>query len=67
MAVFVNFSVKKTAIPILIFFATDLHGLSRIFTDGLLLFYFIVNLLNFSMLIRVSPCLSVAKIINAVP
>jgi hypothetical protein len=48
-----------TAILILNFFATDLHGLSQIFTEGYLLFCFIVNLLNPS---GVFPCSSVAKI-----
>jgi hypothetical protein len=41
--------------------AKDLHGLSQIFTEGYLLFCFIVNLLNPSVLIRVFPCSSVAK------
>jgi hypothetical protein len=45
------------------FFATDLHGLSRIFIWGYLFFCIIVNLLNSSVLIRVSPRSSVAKII----
>ena len=61
-----NWLNNPAAILILIFFATDLHGLSRIFTDGYLFFYFNVNLLNSSVLIRVSPCLSVAKIRIAV-
>jgi len=39
-------------ILILNFFATDLHGFLRIFTDGYSLFCFIVNLLNSSALIR---------------
>jgi hypothetical protein len=43
-----------SAILILNFFATDLHGLSQIFTEG--------YLLNPSVLIRVFPCSSVAKI-----
>jgi uncharacterized membrane protein len=43
------------AILILNFFATyqRFHGLFRIFTDGHLLFCFIFDLLNFSVLIRV--------------
>jgi hypothetical protein len=44
-----------------IFFATDLHRLSRTLTDGYLLFCCIVNLMNSSVLIRVSPGSSVAK------
>jgi hypothetical protein len=46
-----------SAILILNFFATDLHGLSQIFTGGYLLFCFMVNLLNPSVLIRVHPWL----------
>jgi hypothetical protein len=60
------FSGTKPAILILNFFATDLHGLSQIFTEDYLLFCFIVNLLNPSVLIRVFPCSSAAKIRIAV-
>jgi hypothetical protein len=50
-----NVKVLATGAAILIlnFFATDLHGLSQIFTEGYLLFCFIVNLLKPLVLIRV--------------
>jgi hypothetical protein len=53
-------SIILAVILILIFFC---HGFTRTITDfHSKIFFFIDNLLNSSVLIRISPCLSVAKI-----